>query len=229
MGNTVYDNSDVLKEHLPISEVAVELLRKSIIEGHLAPGTKISVRELAESWGISRTPIREAIKRLESEGLLVSIPRKGAVVRKFTPREIRDIYTVRLALELLAVRLAIPNLQDKRIEEIELIHRNLVDALGTTKEMNVSEIIRLNDDFHFSIYKASSNEILCDIIRNLWNRISPIIVVIITSPERGKHMISEHSLILEALRERDSEKAAKALQSHMESTQRILLRYYAKV
>ncbi len=215
-----------LKEHLPISELALRLLRKNIIEGKLPPGSKLSERELAERWGISRTPIREAIKQLQSEGLVVSIPRKGVIVRKYTPREIEDVYTVRLVLESLAVKLSIPNLDERRMGKIINIHENLKRTLEKGDSVDLLKVVYMNEEFHFSIYEASGNKILCDTIRGLWHKIFAIIMVVIASPDRGFHMICEHEAIVKGLVERSEEKALKALEEHMKLSRSILLQYY---
>ena len=166
----------VFREQRSMVELAVQFLRKYIIEGRLKPGTRISVRELAESWGISRTPIREAIRRLETEGLVITLPRRGIVVKRFTPEEIEDVYTVRLALEPLAVKMAIPKMEEEHLDRIVMIHERMKELFSHEGKVDFLDVAYLNKEFHFYIYKLSGNRILCETIENLWHRIFALIL-----------------------------------------------------
>src|SRR5512140_2192132 len=114
-----------IEKHLTLREKIIETIRDAIMSGALKPGEKVAEPELAERFGISRTPIREAFRQLESEGFLVVIPRKGAVVVSFSPKEIEEFYAIKSILEGYAARKACENLSDREIDKLRTINDKL--------------------------------------------------------------------------------------------------------
>src|SRR5690606_26468250 len=142
-----------------LHDEVVERLRDLIIEGRLAPGTRINEVQVGAMLGVSRTPLREAIKTLAREGLVENVPSRGAVVRRFSERDAAQILEVLKALEQLAARLACQNADDKTIAEIADMHRRMMNLYKRRQRL---EYFKLNQAIHSAIVKASGNEALAE-------------------------------------------------------------------
>ncbi|MHC4459020.1 MAG: GntR family transcriptional regulator [Planctomycetota bacterium] len=184
------------------SEVVYERLRHDIIDGKLKPGERIVISDLSDELGVSETPIREAIRRLESERLLDITPHVGPIVTKIDEKEVTEIYVIRIELESLATRLAAPYLRkadfdflDKKIQQMEL-------AIG---QQNYEKLGLLNKDFHLRIYRAAPYVLLFKLIEDLWERVQRTRSVFALVPERALASLGEHKRIVEALRSRNSD------------------------
>jgi DNA-binding GntR family transcriptional regulator len=203
---------------------SVKLMREAIVSGEFPPGSKVSLRELSEKWGISRTPLREASRVIESEGLAVSIPRKGFIVKMFSIEEVQEIYSIRLVLESLAIKLACEYCNSKDLNKIKKIKEE-IEKIKDSNKVDIKKLQRINREFHFSIYKLSKNKMLLDIISNLWDRSSTMIYIILSSPNRIDNLIKEHNLIYESLVNKDKKAIEKALCNHLHITQNLVLKY----
>ena len=211
-------------------QIAV-LIREAIVNGEFTPGTMISLRELSQKWKVSRTPLREAARKIEAEGLIVSVPRKGFMVKMFSAEEVKEIYIIRESLEILAVKLACKNISTKELEKVEKIHNKikaLLKEYRTPNDLDIKTIQKLNRFFHFSIYKASKNKHLVDLISNLWDRSSTMIYCILSTPYRLKNTVKEHSEILKNLKNKDEIGVERALKKHLQISEDILLKYINK-
>ena len=191
-------------------ERAAKVLRAAIIRGDLKPGQKLVQQELAELLGMSATPVREVLRILETEGLLVYVPYKGVFVAEASPEETEEIIPIRVVLEGLAVRLSIPNLGEEHIEELEQVLDEMEQAW---KNMDLAKLRRDNYRFHSTIYRACGSEILCNMIERLWPMFDSGKVWII--PNRAQQTLSEHRQILDAVKKRDVKLAEQLLAAHI--------------
>ena len=192
-----------------------EVLRQDIIDGKLKSGQKIIMSEVAKRFGLSDIPVREAIRRLESDGFVQFTPHIGAVVSKMDEKEVVEIYLIGIELEALATRLAVPyvtsddiNYLEKKNHEMEhAIKRNSPEQLGT-----------LNKDFHLRIYRAAPFPYLYKLISDLWEKVERTQSVFAYVPERAAASVGEHRQIIEALRSKDLVAAEKLIKEQKNRT-----------
>ena len=190
-----------------------EKLKEEITTGFLEQGEKIVAREVARQMGVSDIPVREALKKLESEGLVENIPHVGSSVSTTNLKTAREIFSVRLELESYAARLAATNASASQIDELQ----EIVDAIDRNiEESNVLEISRLNTEFHQTLYRLSGNETLFELIFSLMERSQYSKSIFTQVPERKKHSNEEHKLIVNAIRKGNAEEAGKALRTQKE-------------
>ena len=221
------DRKNLIKRE-SLTDRIVKLIHEDIFERNLLPGSKISLTELAAKWGISITPLREAIRKVEAEGLITSVPGKGFIVRTVHPDDVKEIFIVRKTLESLACKLACKNITEQEIKEIEKIQESLKKIARENKVNDNEEfklIQHLNKKFHFSIYNASGNKTLVEMISLVWGRTATIIACILSSPKRLNKLIEEHDTILDALKKRDEAGIQKALKKHLSISGKAAIEY----
>ncbi|MDD2553301.1 MAG: GntR family transcriptional regulator, partial [Desulfotomaculaceae bacterium] len=141
-----------LDNYKPLRELVFDSLRKAIIIGKLKPGERLMEIQLAEEMGVSRTPVREAIRKLELEGFVVMVPRKGAYVAGVSVKDIADVFEVRSALEGLAASLASERITEEEMEDLEKVFHLI------TGEEDLLTVVKKDNEFHELIYKASRNQ-----------------------------------------------------------------------
>jgi DNA-binding GntR family transcriptional regulator len=188
-------------------------LRHRIITKQLKPGQRLPEVNIAVQMGVSRTPVREALRRLASEGLVLVIPNSGARLASPSRREIEDAYVVREQLESLAIRLAVGRLSDRHLRRLE---ETVIAEERAFEEKNLELYLEVNESFHRIIAEASGNRVLADYVENILARTNVYIVFydpfydIETNPS-----IAEHRAIVNALRLRDEEKAVALMREHL--------------
>jgi DNA-binding GntR family transcriptional regulator len=202
-------------------------LHARVLSGELPSGTRLRQEALAEEFGVSRTPVREALRKLQADGLVEVEPNRGAVVRGLSPREIRDAYEVRAALEALAAQLAAERATRQQLERLEHAQGEFRAALERTatrrrggREVGVREI-RLwgsaNDEFHQTIHEASGNDVLVGTLaqlhRNFPRDLSRLVVSESTAMLEAN--VREHKAILEALSRHDAPAASELMRQHV--------------
>jgi DNA-binding GntR family transcriptional regulator len=196
-------------------------LRDEILSGSLTPGAELSEVALAESLGVSRGPIREAIGRLASEGLVTVRPRRGAVVSSLSKDEFIELYQVREALELLAVKLAVPRLGPDDITALQ----SLIDEMSTRAERNqVAAFFEANTGFHARLVDASGNAKLAEMYRQLLDQLGRYRGSSLRLRGNLQRSIAEHAAILRAAKRGDTERAARLMSEHIRVPQRRLER-----
>jgi DNA-binding GntR family transcriptional regulator len=205
-----------LDNYKPLRELVFESLREAIIGGKLAPGERLMEIQMAEEMGVSRTPVREAIRKLELEGLVVMICRKGAYVAGLSLKDIADVFEIRSALEGLAAGLAAERITDGELEELE---RYLVKISEESETGDLNKVVETDTDFHSLIYSASRNQRLFQIINNLREQIQRFRTTSLSYPGRMKVAVEEHRKIVEAISARDGESARKLAQEHIENAE----------
>jgi DNA-binding GntR family transcriptional regulator len=206
-----------LDNYKPLREMVFESLREAIILGRLKPGERLMEIQLAEEMGVSRTPVREAIRKLELEGFVVMVPRKGAYVAGVSVKDIADVFEVRSALEGLAAGLAAERITEEEMEELEMA------ILHISGEEDLLTVIKGDSEFHEIIYKASRNHRLTQIITHLSEQISRFRMTSLSVPGRIKIAVGEHKKIIEAISDRNVDLAYKLASEHMENAEHNLL------
>jgi DNA-binding GntR family transcriptional regulator len=194
-------------------------LREDILAGRLQPGSELSEVALAREFGTSRGPLREALGRLASEGLVTITPRRGAVVAQLSRDEFIDAYQVREALETLAVRLAVPLMSDAEIAHLRELCE-LMDRAARDDEVRV--FFDTNNSFHEALVRGSRNRKLHDVHRILVGQMVPYLPRSLELRGNLQQSVAEHLAILAAIEERDAERAAQLLADHIEVPQRVL-------
>ncbi|ADL06841.1 GntR family transcriptional regulator [Thermosediminibacter oceani] len=202
-----------LDNYKPLREIVFEALREAIITGELKPGERLMEVQLAEEMGVSRTPVREAIRKLELEGLVVMIPRRGAYVSGLSLKDAADVFEVRQSLEGLAAALAAERITD---EELESLERILVEISEAAEKDDVDTVIKKDSEFHQILFKATRNDRLVQIINNLKEQIDRFRLQSFTNRARVRSLLEEHKKIVEAISDRNVELAKKLAEEHIE-------------
>lgn len=209
-----------LDSYQPLREVVCETLRTAIISGVLKPGERLMEIQLAEELGVSRTPVREAIRKLELEGFVIMVPRRGTYVADLSIKDINEVYEVRTALDVLAAGLAAERITEEELEQME---RLLVQISSYIDSGEMEKIVEADGIFHDILYRASRNERLVGIINNLREQLTRFRSMSMAYPGRLKNMLEEHSRLVEAIAQRNPELAQQRAAEHMENAEQILL------
>ena len=207
-------HSDPIVRRSLHDEVASRV-RDMIIEGALAPGDRIYEEPLGKTLGVSRTPLREALKTLASEGLIELVAARGAVVRAFTPKHVRDMLDVLAVLESFAARLACKEATGAQIAELRALHDRMAAFYKTRNRL---EYFKLNQDFHSGVLRLSGNEALQASHLAIQARLKRIRYIGNSEPHKWKDAMAEHDRMIRALEARDARKLAAVLVEHMEHT-----------
>ena len=215
------DFSVDMNEYLPLRDVVFNTLRQAILKGELKPGERLLEIALAERLGVSRTPVREAMRKLEQEGLVVMIPRRGAQVASITEKDLNDVLEVRIALENVAIEKAC-----KLITEDEL-GRLWVAAKEFEKTKAEGNLVRLAETdvaFHEIIYQASDNKRLNQVLNNLREQMYRYRVEYLKEEQTRNLLVSEHEELVKAIREGDVQKAQDISFHHLENQRKAIIR-----
>lgn len=203
-----------MNDFLPLRDVVFNTLRQAILRGELQPGERLLEIHLANKLGVSRTPIREAIRKLELEGLVLMIPRKGAVVAEITEKSLRDVLEVRRALEELAMKLACEKILDEEIAELKAASKEFEDALKTG---DVTVYAEADVKFHDIIYRTTDNQRLIQLLYNLREQMYRYRVEYLKREDSHETLLAEHQYIIETLEKRDAKEAVKAVCAHIDN------------
>ena len=210
-----------MNEYLPLRDVVFNTLRQAILKGELAPGERLMEIQLAEKLGVSRTPIREAIRKLELEGLVLMIPRKGAEVAKISEKSLRDVLEVRRSLEELAIELACQRMTDEEIEQLGERQNDFKNAINKGNAMNIAET---DEAFHDVIYLGTGNDKLVQILNNLREQMYRYRIEYLKDSAVRRQLAKEHKAICEALRTHDRESALRYVYVHIDNQQKAIIR-----
>lgn len=214
-----------LDSYKPLRELVFENIRQAIVKGIFAPGERLMEIQLADDLGVSRTPVREAIRKLELEGFVVMIPRRGTYVANLSIKDINDVYEIRISLDVLAAGLAAERIEP---EELEELNRLLLEITKASESGSMERIVKLDTAFHDVLYKASRNDRLRNIINNLREQITGIRGTSMRYPGRLADTIEEHRALVDSIAARDSEKAQAAARIHLENAEHTLLKAMAE-
>lgn len=196
-------------------------VRENILNGTYNSGENLIEMRLASELNVSRTPVREAIRQLELEGLVESIPNKGVIVKGITEKDMKDIYKIRLLLEGLAARWSVKKISDQSIKELQEVY-DLMEFY--TGKADIENIEKLNTQFHQIIYEATSSNVLLHILKDFQVYVKLARHESLGVPGRMEKSLKEHKEILEAIKMRDEELAEKYLTSHVENSSKNVLK-----
>jgi DNA-binding GntR family transcriptional regulator len=189
-----------IEQHQTLREKILDTIREAILNGELKPGGKVAEPELAERFGISRTPIREAFRQLESEGYLTVVPRKGAVVTALSERAVEEFYAIKSILEGYAAQISTDNMTEKDIAKLETLN----DRLRILAEQgDVKTFFKIHNEFHDVFINASGNEKLAEIIHQMLLRFNRFRLASIALPGRMEMSVKEHDALIKAFRRKD--------------------------
>ena len=207
--------------YLPLRDVVFNTLREAILKGELKPGERLMELQLAAKLGVSRTPIREAIRMLEQEGLAVTIPRKGAEVAKMTEKDMEDVLQIREALDELAAKIACEQISEEQLEELVATMHEFEES---TKTDNVKKIAEADVKFHDIIYQSTGNPKLVNMLNNLREQMYRYRVEYLKDVESRKTLVEEHYAVYRALKARNQQQAVKDICIHIVNQQNAILR-----
>lgn len=199
-------------EYLPLRDVVFKTLREAILKGNLAPGERLMEIQLANQLGVSRTPIREAIRKLELEGLVLMIPRRGAEVARITEKDLKDVLEVRTSLEELAINLACERISGEAVTELETALENFKTAIN---DGDVTKIAESDVAFHDIIFAATDNARLIQIVNNLREQMYRYRLEYLKDYTTHDRLYKEHEQIVEAIAGRDKDRARKLIVEHI--------------
>ena len=203
-----------VNEYMPLRDVVFYTLRQAILKGEMAPGERLMEIQLAKKLGVSRTPIREAIRKLELEGLVIMIPRKGAEVAGITEKALRDVLEVRRSMEELAMELAVARMQEKDIKALEAARIEFREALSSSDMIRIAQA---DEKFHDVIYAGTYNDKLVQILNNLRDQIYRYRLEYIKDTGKRQLILIEHENILNAVKTRNTELGKRAMREHIDN------------
>jgi DNA-binding GntR family transcriptional regulator len=209
---------------MTLRERIVESIRNAIVNGKLQPGTRIAEPELADKFGISRTPIREAFRQLESEGFISVVPRKGAIVASISPQDISNFYDLKMVLEGYAAHCSARVLTAADIAKMETVNRQM-EAASHKKDLR--RILALHNEFHDIFLRACGNEKLHAIVQNMVMQFQRF-RLILAMPGKIEGSIRQHKEIIEAFRKKDPDLAEELVRKNAQYGKNLLLRELAK-
>ena len=204
-----------MDEYLPLRDVVFNTLRQAILKGELKPGERLMEIQLANKLGVSRTPVREAIRKLELEGLVLMIPRKGAEVADITEKSLMDVLEVRKALEELAVQLCCDKITPEEIQELHAAADDFRKILKTSSD--VTEIAEADVRFHDIIYMSTGNQKLIQLLSNLREQMYRYRVECIKREESHPRLIAEHEEIIRRIENKEKKEAADIICRHIDN------------
>lgn len=210
-----------LDSYKPLREIVCDALRQAIVDGVFKPGERLMEIQLAEDMGVSRTPVREAIRKLELEGFVALVPRRGTYVADVSVRDITDVYEIRIALEVLAAGLSAERISNDDLEKLKKLIEEIEYQVNNGGEME--KIVELDAAFHDVLYQASHNQRLVAIISNLRDQFTRLRMRSMKYPGRLKNTVSEHKQLVEAISARSVERAQDTARMHLENAEQILL------
>ena len=210
-------------EYLPLRDVVFNTLRDAILTGKLVPGERLMENQLAEKLGVSRTPVREALRMLELENLVELVPRKGAQVLDMSEKDIVNILEVRSALEGLATSVACKKMSKEDLQQLKNME---VDFEKAVAENDVEHFVDIDEDFHDLIFAATENDKLISIFRNLRIQLYRYRMAQAKNNETSMStIVAHHRSIIRAIENHDAEEGASIAQGHIKYQTESILRF----
>lgn len=203
-----------MNEFLPLRDVVFNTLRQAILRGELKPGERLMEIQLANKLGVSRTPVREAIRKLELDGLVLMIPRKGAEVAQISEKSLRDVLEVRRSLEALAVRLACERMSRHGMSELKAAEQAFEEVLG---QDDITVVAEADVAFHRVIYIATDNERLLQLLNNFREQMYRYRVEYLKRKECHPQLLAEHQDMIRAIEEGNEEEAIRITCRHIDN------------
>lgn len=216
------DNLQIyMNEFLPLRDVVFNTLRQAILTGELKPGERLMEIHLANRLGVSRTPIREAIRKLELEGLVTMIPRRGAEVAQITEKSMNDVLEVRRAMDALCVELACDRITPEELEQL----KEACDAFeAAVKTRDVKKIAQADVALHDIILRATGNQRLIQLVNNLSEQMYRYRFEYIKDSSQHERLVEEHRVIYQSIVQKDKETASQAAKTHIDNQEKSIIR-----
>ena len=209
------DNLQVtMDEFLPLRDVVFNTLRQAILTGELKPGERLMEIHLANKLGVSRTPIREAIRKLELEGLVTMIPRRGAEVAQITEKSMNDVLEVRRAMDALCVELACDRITPEELQDLKKACDTFEAAVKTD---DIKQIAQADVAFHDIIYAATDNRRLIQLLNNLREQMYRYRIEYLKKKECYPQLLEEHQTIIDSIESRDKDRATQITGQHIKN------------
>lgn len=209
-----------VEKPLTLRERIVDFIKDAVVSGRLKPGERVPEQEIAESFGISRTPIREAFRQLESEGFISVIARKGAVVSPITDKDVSEFYAIKSLLEGFAARTACDRLCAKEIKKLEGLNAGMERC---AEKGDVKAFFKLDSQFHDTFLKAAGNEKLCALIHHLVQQFERFRITAMSLPGRMQNSVRQHHAIVGAFKEKNADLVEKLVRENAEKGRDILV------
>lgn len=203
-----------MDDYLPLRDVVFNTLRQAILRGELKPGTRLMEISLANKLGVSRTPIREAIRKLENEGLVLMTPRKGAEVAEITEKSMLDVLEIRKALEELTTGLACDRITPEQIERLKEAETYFEDMLDGR---DITLIAEADVKFHDIIFEATDNKRLINLLNNLREQMYRFRIEYLKGLEYYPKLKEEHNMLIRAIENGDKETAKQVIGNHIDN------------
>lgn len=206
---------------LPLRDVVFNTLRQAILTGELKPGERLMEIHLADKLGVSRTPVREAIRRLELEGLVTMIPRRGAEVAQITEKSMSDVLEVRRALDALCAELACDRITPEELESLKKAcdHFEQCIATGDAKKIAQADVA-----LHDIIVRATGNQRLIQLVNNLSEQMYRYRFEYIKDSSQHENLVKEHRIIYQSIVDKEKETAAAAARTHIDNQKKAIMR-----
>ena len=189
-----------------------EALRRDILERKFVPGEPFTEQDLSRRYGVSRTPVREALAKLERDRLVRVVPKKGAFVRSISHDDVRELYQIREALEALAMRLAAPRFERAELEGFEA---RFQDIKGRGARATPADVRALGEEFHAVVLKRAGNTRLLEALEEIREQIRPVWTMAVLAPRRVQGLVHEHLSMIEALKRPDPRRAERLMAQHV--------------
>lgn len=213
-------DSLAIPSHMTKTALAISALRTAILRGDLAPDASLTVGRIAQMLGMSPTPVREAIRTLQAEGLLQHEPHHTVSVNGYTAQDIHDLYQTRADLESQATRIATPRLSEADLAQLTHLNTQMRHLAETD---STDALNQLNSDWHLLIYSAADNRILLDLVQHLWKKFVWDVNWIL--PGRSLRSIEEHDAVLVALCSRNADEAVNRMRAHLQYGEEFAVAY----
>ena len=210
-----------MNEFLPLRDVVFNTLRQAILTGELKPGERLMEIHLANKLGVSRTPIREAIRKLELEGLVTMIPRRGAEVAQITEKSMSDVLEVRRAVDALCVELACERISEEELEALKAACDSFEQAVNSG---DVKKIAQADVALHDIIVKATGNQRLVQLVNTLSEQMYRYRFEYIKDVSQHKSLVEEHRVIYESILKKDKETASEAAKLHIDNQEKTIIK-----
>lgn len=211
-------------QYMPLRDVVFHTLREAILHGELKSGERLMEIKLANRLGVSRTPIREAIRMLELEGLVIMVPRKGAQVAQITEKDLKDVLEVRMGLEELAVKFACERITPEQMSKLEQAAREFETQVYSVEQEDITALAEADVKFHELIYQATGNQRLVQLINNLREQMYRYRIEYLKDVKIRESLIEEHNAICQALKNRDAQSAYRYTFVHISRQQDTIMK-----
>lgn len=214
-----------VERQLTLRERIVDFIKDAVVSGRLKPGERVPEQEIAESFGISRTPIREAFRQLESEGFISVTPRKGAVVSPITDQDVREFYAIKSLLEGFAAKTACVKLTQKDIKKLESLNSQMERC---AEKVDVKGFFKLDNQFHDTFLRSCGNEKLCALVHQLVQQFERFRITALSLPGRMADSVRQHNEIIEAFKNSDMNLVESLVRANAERGRDVLVEEITK-